>query len=127
MKNNVLWMLSLLLFNAAVLSAQTTVPDKSPEFPGGQNVLMQYLAKNISYPAAARNAKAEGTVIVKFIVEADGRISNISALNQGPLLHGDLIKEALRVVKLMPKWMPGEKDGKPAASEMVVPIKFKLQ
>ncbi len=127
MKNNVLWMLSLLLFNAAVLSAQTTVPDKNPEFPGGQNVLMQYLGKNISYPAAARNAKAEGTVVVKFIVETDGRISNISALNKGPLLHGDLIKEALRVVKLMPKWVPGEKDGKPVASEMVVPIKFKLQ
>lgn len=127
MKNNVLWMLGLLLFNSALLSAQTIVPDKNPEFPGGQTVLMQYLGKNVSYPATARNAKAEGTVVVKFIVEADGSISNISAMNAGPLLHGDLVKEALRVIKLMPKWLPAEKDGKPIASEMLVPIKFKLQ
>jgi TonB family protein len=129
MKNNLFTVLVLafLLLQGLVLQAQSSAVDKDAEFPGGQNALLQFLSKNISYPSVARNAKAEGTVVIKFMIEADGTPTNFEAANGGPKTHPELFQEAIRVLKLMPKWIPAQKDGKATRSEMMVPVKFKLQ
>ncbi|MBU6340962.1 MAG: energy transducer TonB [Bacteroidetes bacterium] len=121
------------LFSICLLSLSTTglkaqsLPEKNAEFPGGSNALYQFLGKNMSYPANARSSKAEGTVIVKFVVESDGSLSNFSTAQTASFTHPDLVKEALRVAKLMPLWIPAEKGGVPVQSEMLMPVKFKLQ
>jgi protein TonB len=129
MKKNLfaLFILAFLLLQGVMVQAQSTAVDKDPEFPEGQNALMKFLAKNINYPSGARNAKAEGTVVIKFMIEADGTPTNFEAANPGPKIHPELFQEAIRVLKLMPKWIPAEKDGKAARSEMMLPVKFKLQ
>ncbi|MDE6769479.1 MAG: M56 family metallopeptidase [Muribaculaceae bacterium] len=101
-----------------------TAAEVLPEPPGGMSGLMQYLNQNVRYPEEAFLANEQGRVIVKFIVEADGSISDPR------LVHGvspSLDQEALRVVKTMPKWTPAKVNGKPVASWFNLPISFKLQ
>lgn len=131
MQFNATRMLSILCFLMLVTTAnaqETNVqPDKNPEFPGGMQAMMNYLGSNIKYPETARNAKAEGTVFIRFDVGVDGVLSNLNTINKGPALHPDLVLEAIRVIRSMPVWTPAEKDGKKVKSEMVLPVKFKLQ
>ena len=84
------------------------MPETMPQFPGGQGVLMKYLAANIKYPASAVKAKKQGRVIAKSI-------------------DPELDAEALRIVKGMPKWTPGTQNGKPVSVRYMVPVKFSLQ
>ena len=98
--------------------------DKMPEFPGGQKAMMQWLNHNIQYPKDAIDAKIEGRVIVSFIVEKDGSISN-AEVKKG--VYESLDKEALRVINAMPKWKPGMENGQPARARFFVPISFKTQ
>ena len=99
------------------------IADTPPEFQGGQEALMNYLASNIKYPAEAMNAKKEGMVVCRFVVQKDGSISNVKVIRSvDPLLD----KEAVRVIEAMPKWTPSLKDGKPVNVNCTIPISFKL-
>ena len=99
--------------------------EKMPEFPGGTVALMNFLAYNIKYPADAREEKAEGRAIIKFVVNADGSVSNISVAKSTG--NESLDKEAMRVVSTMPKWKPGTQDGKNVNVRFCLPIMFRLQ
>ena len=98
--------------------------EKMPEFPGGTVALMKFLASNIKYPADAREEKAEGRAIIKFVVNADGSVSNISVAKSTG--NESLDKEAMRVVSTMPKWEPGTQNGKNVNARFAVPIAFRL-
>ena len=110
------------------LSAQKTdaPPEKMPEYPGGMTALIEYLTQNIHYPEAAKKENAEGMIIVKFTVGTDGTLSDISTVNKGETQRSDMVMEAIRVVKSMPKWTPAQDKGKAVKCEMSLPIKFKL-
>ena len=91
-------------------------------FPGGAHAWIQYLSDNLRYPKKAVKRKVEGTVVVLFIVEKDGTISNVSAESGDPLLTD----EAVRIVKASPAWIPARGDGKPLRSFKKQPISFML-
>ena len=100
------------------------VVEEMPEFPGGMGEAMKFLAKNIKYPVAAQQAKIEGRVIVQFVVERDGSISDIHTVRS---VSPELDAEAIRVVSLMPKWKPGKQRGKAVPVKYTMPIMFRLQ
>ncbi len=99
--------------------------EEMPSFPGGENALMRYLRENIKYPAAARENAVQGTIIVQFIVEKDGSLTNIKTV--GNRKGGGLEEEAMRVVKKMPKWIPGKQNNKTVRVQYDLPIRFRLQ
>ena len=96
---------------------------KIPEFPGGINELMQYLVIELKYPNKSRKKGIEGRVLVNFIVNKNGAISNIKIVQS---VNDELDKEAIRVVKNMPKWEPGMEDGEAVRVAFNLPINFKL-
>lgn len=98
--------------------------DKMPEFPGGVAALMQFLSKNVKYPEDAMKEKAEGSVIIKFVVQKDG---TIGATNIVRKVHPSLDAEAERLVKSLPKFEPGLMNGNPVNVWFTIPITFKLQ
>ncbi|MCH5221857.1 MAG: energy transducer TonB [Muribaculaceae bacterium] len=98
--------------------------EQKPEFPGGEAELYKWLSNNISYPAAASEEGVQGRVVVEFVVGKDGSISNVRVVRPR---HPALDKEALRVVKAMPKWMPGRNNGQPVKVTYTLPVTFKLQ
>ena len=98
--------------------------EQMPTFPGGNAELMSFLAKNIKYPTIAQENGTQGRVIVQFVVEKDGSIADARvARGVDPYLD----KEALRVIKSMPHWIPGKQNGKPVRVKYTVPVMFKLQ
>ena len=98
--------------------------EQMPTFPGGQTELMAYLGKNIKYPTIAQENGTQGRVIIQFVVERDGSISDVHvARGVDPYLD----KEAVRVVKSMPKWLPGKQNGKAVRVKFTVPVMFRLQ
>ncbi len=99
------------------------IVSEMPEFPGGTEALMQFVASSIKYPEDAVNEGKEGRVFVSFVVEKDGLVSNVKVL-RGVCYSID--EEASRVVRGMPRWKPGMKDGKPARVSYQIPIMFKL-
>jgi protein TonB len=97
-----------------------------PEFSGGEKALLKFLSDNIVYPKEARGKGKkgiEGCVMIEFIVEKDGSLSNFTIKRS---IHPLLDDEALRVVKLMPNWMPGKQNGKPVRVHFTQPIVFQL-
>lgn len=101
-----------------------TFVEKMPEFPGGAKALNEYLNSNLVYPAPAKEAGAQGTVLVEFVVERDGSVSNAKVVvSQFPSLD----EEALRVVRSLPKWKPGEANGRKVRVFYNIPIRFSLQ
>ncbi len=99
--------------------------DIMPEFPGGTSALLQFLAKSIKYPAEALQQGKQGKVIVTFVVEKDGSITNAKVTQA---LYPSLDEESLRVVRSMPKWTPGKmKDGKVVRVQYAVPLTYRLQ
>ena len=91
---------------------------------GGQQELMSYLGKNIKYPTIAQENGTQGRVIIQFVVERDGSITDVRvARGVDPYLD----KEAVRVVKSMPKWIPGKQNGKAVRVKFTVPVMFRLQ
>lgn len=98
-----------------------TVVEKMPEFPGGITALSDYLAKNVNYPQKAREAGIQGRVFVSFIIEKDGSLDEVKVMRS---LGGGCDEEAIRVVKAMPKWVPGEQRGKPVRVSYILPINF---
>ena len=98
--------------------------EQMPTFPGGQQELMSYLGKNIKYPTIAQENGTQGRVIIQFVVERDGSITDVRvARGVDPYLD----KEAVRVVKSMPKWIPGKQNGKAVRVKFTVPVMFRLQ
>jgi TonB family protein len=100
------------------------VVEEMPEFPGGMAEAMKFLAKNIKYPVAAQQAKIEGRVIVQFVIEKDGSVSDVKVMRG---VNSELDAEAIRVVSMMPKWIPGKQRGKAVAVKYTMPIMFRLQ
>ncbi|MBO7627202.1 MAG: TonB family protein [Paludibacteraceae bacterium] len=97
--------------------------EKAPSFPGGQKAMMEYLMKNIKYPAACQEAGIQGRVIVSFVVNKDGTIQNVEVIRG---VHEKLDAEAVRVVKSMPAWSPGEQQGRKVRSKFQLPVFFRL-
>ena len=101
------------------------VVESMPEFPGGQQALFKYLSENVKYPVIAQENGIQGRVICQFVVNKDGSIVDVEVVRSG----GDpsLDKEAIRVIKSMPKWKPGKQRGKAVRVKYTVPVNFKLQ
>ena len=131
MHTKVLIMMLTMLFGFSITEAQAQRKDKvydivevMPQYPGGMPELMEYLAKNIKYPIQAQKKGIEGRVTVRFIVEKDGSISNVTVVRH---IHPLLDKEAVRVIKAMPKWSPGMLNGKPVRVKFNIPVAFRLK
>ena len=101
------------------------VVESMPEFPGGAQAMMRYIAENIKYPVIAQENGIQGRVTCQFVVNKDGSIVDVVVVRSG----GDpsLDKEAVRVLKTMPKWKPGKQRGKPVRVKYTVPVNFRLQ
>jgi len=100
------------------------VVEQMPSFPGGQSALLQYLSSNIKYPVVAEENGVQGRVIVTFVVEKDGSITDVRVVKS---VDPSLDKEAQRVVKSMPKWIPGKQNGSAVRVKYTVPVTFRLQ
>lgn len=99
------------------------VVEQMPSFPGGISGLRTYLNQNIRYPAEAQENCVQGRVVVSFVVEKDGHISDVTVLRS---VDPSLDKEAVRVVKNMPRWTPGKQGGEPVRVRYNVPVSFRL-
>ncbi|MBR0118194.1 MAG: energy transducer TonB [Prevotella sp.] len=96
-----------------------------PEFPGGAQAMSDYIAKNLKYPADAKQQGKDGFVMIQFVVEKDGSRSDVKVMRNGKLPSMD--KEALRVVNSMPKFSPGRNEkNQPVRVKFTVPVRFKL-
>lgn len=100
------------------------VVEQMPEFPGGIKELMDYLGTNVKYPENAMKKNVQGRVVVQFVVEKDGSLSEASVIRS---IDPDLDAEALRVVQTMPKWKPGMQKGQAVRVKYTLPVSFKLQ
>lgn len=100
------------------------VVEEMPSFPGGNGALMSYLASNIKYPVVAQENGVKGRVIVSFVVERDGSISDVRVARS---VDPSLDREAQRVVKSMPRWKPGKQNGSAVRVKYTVPVVFRLQ
>jgi TonB family protein len=99
------------------------VVDEMPKFPGGEQAMMDFVAKNVKYPQEARDKEISGRVYVSFVVEKDGSVSNVKVVRG---IGGGCDEEAARVIKGMPKWKSGMQKGKPVRVNYMMPIFFKL-
>ncbi len=99
------------------------IVEKLPEFPGGMKEFMKWLTKNLKYPIMAQQKNIEGKVMVSFIVNKDGTVVAPKVVQSA---SPELDKEALRVIRNMPKWKAGIDDGKPCRTYMCIPIVFRL-
>jgi protein TonB len=100
------------------------VVEQMPSFPGGPSALFEYLSKNIKYPVVAEENGVQGRVIVTFVVEKDGSITDVRVVKS---VDPSLDKEAQRVVKSMPRWIPGKQNGSAVRVKYTVPVTFRLQ
>ncbi len=99
------------------------VPDVAPCFPGGMENMYKFLAENLKYPSIAREANITGKVHISFVVEKDGRITDVRVLRG---IGGGCDEEAARVISSMPRWTPGWHKGIPVRSLFNMPVKFVL-
>lgn len=100
------------------------VVEQMPEFPGGQQAMMQFISENIEYPIAAQENGIQGRVICQFVINRDGSIVDVVVVRSAGDRHLD--SEAIRVVKSMPKWIPGKQKGKPVRVKYTIPINFRI-
>lgn len=100
------------------------IVEQMPLFPGGEEALRKYLATEVKYPVIAQENGIQGRVFVKFVIMPDGSVSNVEVARP---FDPNLDKEAVRVVKSMPKWTPGKQRGKAVRVSYTVPINFVLQ
>ena len=101
------------------------VVETMPEFPGGQQALFKYLSENVKYPVIAQENGIQGRVICQFVVNKDGSIVEVEVVRSGG--DASLDKEAVRVIKSMPKWKPVKQRGKAVRVKYTVPVNFRLQ
>ena len=95
-----------------------------PQFPGGQSALFDYLSSHIKYPVVAEENGVQGRVIVTFVVERDGSITDTKVAKS---VDPSLDREAMRVVRTMPNWIPGKQNGSAVRVKFTVPVTFRLQ
>ena len=100
------------------------VVEQMPQFPGGNAALFEYLSKHIKYPVVAEEKRIQGRVIVTFVVERDGSVTDVRVAKS---VHAFLDKEAVRVVSGMPRWIPGKQNGSAVRVKYTVPVTFRLQ
>jgi len=100
-----------------------TIVEKMPQFQGGDKALLGFVNNTIVYPTEAIKKKEEGKVIVQFAVTSLGKIANVKVLRS---VSPSLDAEAIRVVSLLPAWIPGEQNGKPVAVAQVIPVTFQI-
>lgn len=100
------------------------VVEQMPSFPGGPSALMQYLSSNIKYPVVAQENGVQGRVVVSFVVERDGSITDVQVARS---VDPSLDHEAQRVVRNMPRWIPGKQNGQAVRVKYNVPVAFRLQ
>ena len=100
------------------------VVEQMPEYPGGMMAMMEFLQDNMKYPADAEKQKVQGKVMVSFIVETDGSISDVKVMKN---VFPSLDAEAIRVVKAMPRWTPGKQKGKVVRVHFSLPITYRLK
>ena len=123
------------VFCLSTVSAQKTVVSKKnqkvfdvveqmPEFPGGMEALFKYMAEYMKYPEDAKKQQVEGRVLVQFIVETDGSVSNTEVLMR---VFPSLDAEAVRVISGMPKWIPGKQNGKVVRVKYTIPVSFRFK
>ena len=101
------------------------VVEQQPEFPGGMQALMKFLRDNIQYPRISRENNSQGKTYVNFVVNTDGSIQDVEVMKSSGDVYLD--KEAIRVVKTMPKWNPGKQAGKAVRVRFTLPVSFRLQ
>ena len=136
MKRLILMSLMAICCLTTVLAQKTVVSQKDqkedpfnvvedmPAFPGGMEAMIQFISSNIKYPAAAKKQKVDGRVLVKFVVEKDGSITEVKVIKPA---FPSLDAEAIRVVKAMPKWKPGYQNGQAVRVQFAMPINFSLK
>ena len=123
------------VFGLTTVSAQKTVVAKKnqkvfdvveqmPEYPGGQAALIEYISNNVKYPDDAAKKKVEGKVFVTFVVDTDGKITDVSLMRK---VFPSLDAEAIRVISAMPNWIPGKQKGQVVRVKYTVPIMFRLK
>ena len=123
------------VFGLTTVSAQKTVVAKKnqkvfdiveqmPEYPGGQAALFEFISKNVKYPDDAVKKKVEGKVFVTFVVDTDGKITDVSLMRK---VFPSLDTEAVRVISAMPNWIPGKQKGQVVRVKYTVPIMFRLK
>jgi len=100
-----------------------TIVEEMPSFPGGDEARVRFLSQNIKYPQMAKESGIQGTVFVTFVVEPDGNVTNVRVLRG---IGGGCDEEAMRVVRMMPKWKPGQQRGKSVRVQFNMPIRFTL-
>jgi protein TonB len=100
-----------------------TTVEQMPSFPGGKNALNKYIKKNLRYPAKSMKHATEGKIVVRFIVEPDGSLTNIEIIRS---MNPECDKAALKAVEKMPKWDPGMEKGVFVASYYTLPITFAM-
>ena len=98
--------------------------EQMPQFPGGDAALMKFLSSHINYPPMAAENNVQGKVVLQFVVEKDGKVGEVKLARS---VDKDLDKEAIRVVKLLPKFTPGRQNGQPVRVWYTLPVQFKLQ
>ncbi|MFH2096004.1 MAG: energy transducer TonB [Bacteroidota bacterium] len=111
---------------SAINENKTTGGDEEvvqPEYPGGVTAMTEFIIRNIKYPDEAKKNGVMGKVIVSFVVKSDGSVADVKAFKG---IGSGCDEEAVRVIKLMPEWKPGTKDGKAVDVEMKLPIEFRL-
>jgi periplasmic protein TonB len=101
-----------------------TTVEVMPSFKGGEDKMYKWLGNNIKYPQVAKETGISGTVVISFIVEKDGTITNAEIIKA---IGGGCDEEALRVIEAMPKWIPGKMKGVPVRVLFTLPIRFTLQ
>ncbi len=97
--------------------------EQMPEYPGGMQAMIEFLQTNMKYPDDAAKQKVEGRVMVQFVVETDGSVSDVHVAKQ---VFPSLDAEAIRVVQAMPKWTPGKEKGKVVRVKYNLPIVFRM-
>lgn len=100
------------------------VVEQMPSFPGGPSALMQYFSSNIKYPVVAQENGVQGRVVVSFVVERDGSITDVQVARS---VDPSLDREAQRLVRSMPRWIPGKQNGQAVRVKYNVPVAFRLQ
>lgn len=100
------------------------VVEQMPSFPGGPSALLEWLSNNVKYPVVAQENGVQGRVVVSFVVERDGSITDVKVVRG---VDPSLDKEASRVVKAMPRWIPGKQNGSAVRVKYNVPVAFRLQ
>lgn len=100
------------------------VVEEMPSFPGGQGAMFEFIANNIQYPIVAEENGVQGRVLVSFVIKKDGSLSNVRVVKS---VDPALDKEAVRLIKSMPKWIPGKEKGQFVNVKFTVPVTFRLQ